>query len=150
VSAEPHTGTVERADVALRKANVPPYVRATFRDLVPSTLTERTVDLLIAYLAHLRALPADRVILHGFEDSAVGRALMEAWLADDGPLDGLAKFVSMVEYRRRVIRQVDLGVGPAPSPEDLDAFWIAAGHDMTDLARFLRSVDREVIDHLPK
>jgi hypothetical protein len=140
----------EAAAEMLPQTDVGQYLRAAFPAIAPPRLTRRTVWTLIQYLDH-RSSVWSKQIVHDLTDSRPGLALRDRWIAEGGSEDVLVKFVTMGEYRIRTLREASALRSLEPgAPTELEAFWVAGGHDMTELARYLSEVDREVGDWLPK
>jgi hypothetical protein len=126
-------------------------LRNAFRRIVPPRLTRGTLNALIRYLAHRGQAQSSESMVHDLTDSRIGTELQDRWESEGGTVHDLVKFIAMGEYRIRTLRAASWAQNLEPvASSELMAFWVAGGHDLTELAGFLRGIDREVGDWLPK
>jgi hypothetical protein len=135
----------------LRRSEIGGDLRNAFRRIVPPRLTRGTLDRLIRYLAHRGRMPSSEPMVHDLSDSRIGTDLQDRWESEGGTIHDLVKFIAMGEYRIRTLQAASWAQNlESASSSELMAFWMAGGHDLTELAGFLRRIDREVGDWLPK
>lgn len=120
---------------------------------MPAGIDSDSVRLIERFFAHsAQESPAQRAseaFLIALDTSQIGMELKVRWSSAGGELSQLRKLIAMVGYRTDVLRS-EGHKRPATSPADLERFWSAGGHDLTELAGFLKETDREGMDYLPK
>lgn len=133
---------------------LPDYLISAFIHAAPPQLTEETIRLFAKYLVHRRhrlAVPKAGIALTSNElgASQLGVQLSERWTAEGGDLGELAKLFTMIAYRNEAVSawaSSDAHLDPA----ELETFWAASGHDLVELSTFLKDVDLDVVDSIPK
>lgn len=135
----------------LRSSEFGDDLRKVFRLIAPPRLTRGTLGLLMRYVEHREQVPFSEPMVHDLTASQIGADLQDRWESEGGTVQDLVKFLTMCDYRIRTLRAASWAqnLEPAASSQ-LRAFWVAGGHDLTELARFLRQIDGEVGDWLPK
>lgn len=134
-------------DKRLQRCGVPPYLRAVFTSIAPEHLHEQTFDIVVTFVMHLAQLPPGPLV-RPLEDFSSGRLLRELWSSDGGSVADLLKFFAMVSYRNQIAQ--DRLPSNRLLPAELEEFWLAGGHDLTELAAFLGQAETETLDWLPK
>ena len=133
----------------LCEARLPRYLVDAVLAVAPRMFTKETALLLCQYLDHRRQETPPQPPTEALAASQLGRSLHARWLSEDGAAEDLTKLIAMVDYRENARRNAIIPA-TGPSPADLEAFWVAGGHDLTELSGFLAKVDHESADWLPK
>jgi hypothetical protein len=142
--------TPQAAAELLGVPQVGSYLQDAFRTIGPPRLTRGTVRALTQYLEHRRRIRHEPFV-HDLTDSRPGTVLRDRWVAEGGSEDELVKFITVGEYRIRTLHSASFFEKRELSASaELEAFWVAGGHDMTELVWFMSEVDNEVGDWLPK
>lgn len=128
---------------------LPRYLVDAVLTVAPPMLSKATILLLCQYLDHRRQETSPQPPAEALVASQLGRSLHARWLSEDGAAEDLTKLIAMVDYRESIRRNV-ITLATGRSPADLEAFWVAGGHDLTELSGFLAQVDQESADLLPK
>jgi hypothetical protein len=163
-SEPPRPEAKDRAqEIAGTARNLPlgDYLTDALVKMMPADLTDGTVRLLGRFLSHcdkeVRAdEPATEAFPRALDTSQLGTQLKARWVGEGGELSPLKKLIAMVAYRTDVLRPIPWQMSgqdhdhATTSPTTLERFWSAGGHDLTELAGFLKSVDREGMDWLPQ
>lgn len=149
---EPERLSPEAASRLLRRSpKIGKDLRDAFQLIAPPRLTRGTLDALIRYLAHRGRVQSSEPMVHDLTDSRMGTDLQDRWESEGGTVHDLVKFLTMSEYRIRTLRATSSAQNLEPTASsELMTFWVAGGHDLTELAGFLRRIDGEVGDWLPK
>jgi hypothetical protein len=130
------------------------------KHVIPAELSEDTIEIFARFYEHCRQETQghENAIIafsHALTSSRIGRRLGARWKAEGGQQDDLAKLTAMAGYRYGVLQGDPWYSGNtgndsrSPKPADLEYFWTAGGHDLTELAGFLRKIDKESMDWLP-
>jgi hypothetical protein len=129
--------------------------------VMPAELSEDTIEIFARFYEHCRQGTqghenAITAFSSALGSSQLGRRLGARWEAEGGQHADLEKLVAMAGYRYGVLQgnawysgRTRKGGRPA-EPADLERFWTAGGHDLTELAGFLKKVDKESMDWLPQ
>jgi len=151
IDNEPERLSPQAASHLLRSPELGDDLRNAFQLIAPPKLTRGTLNALIRYLEHRGRVQSSEPMVHDLTDSQMGTDLQDRWESEGGTVHDLVKFLTMCEYRTRTLRAASWAqnLEPAASSE-LMTFWVAGGHDLTELAEFLRGIDWEVGDWLPK
>lgn len=150
----------EQVARALRSLPMGSYLAEALLRVMPAGLDYDSVKLFGRFIAHSseEARAHERAIeafSHALETSQLGIELKTRWTNAGGNLSQLRKLITMVAYRADVLRDPQQVSGqayehPTANPADLERFWSAGGHDLTELGGFLKETDREAMDYLPK
>ncbi|MEV5540080.1 TIR domain-containing protein [Saccharopolyspora shandongensis] len=139
------------------RSGLPGYLIRSVIRVAPAGITTDTTRVLAEYIAE-HQLDAGRSHLGTtnfrslLEASLLGKQLIDRWTTDGGHSADLDKLVAMIDYRMNVLHPHPFQQDERDAktdPEKLERFWIASGHDLTELAAFLAAVDRENMDLLP-
>lgn len=128
--------------------------------VMPAEISEDTIEIFARFYEHCRQETqgqenAIEAFSRALGSSRLGKQLSARWSAVGGQQADLEKLTAMAGYRYGVLQGNPWYSGHgssgsrSPEPADLERFWTAGGHDLTELARFLRKVDNESMDWLP-